>query len=375
MESLFVFRGMLQETYAKNSKVIDKVIQFVLALVTFYLINHNVGFMKMAASPVVMLALAVISAFFPMIVTVLMATALILTHMYAVSLGAFAVTALIFLIMYIFYFRLTSKMALVVLLTPLAFALKIPCVIPIVYGLIAAPTALVAISCGIITYYMMEYVKKAAAGMNGKDAVGLMGQVTAYLKQVFQSKEMWIVILACIISFLVVYTVRRQSVNHAWKIAVVAGALTDIIVLTVGDISFGVKASYFSMILAAAVAVALGLVLEFFFFSVDYSRSEKLQFEDDEYYYYVKAVPKLSVAIPEKTVKRINKRQDSEEVRGEETRRKSRGEDRPAAKKNMRSTVTKTSRPKKGPAAKKHDIREVDKMLLTQSLKKDLNLK
>ena len=35
-----------------------------------------------------------------------------------------------------------------------------------------------------------------------------------------------------------------------------------------------------------------------FLFSVDYSRTERVQFEDDEYYYYVKAVPKVVVATP-----------------------------------------------------------------------------
>lgn len=34
-------------------------------------------------------------------------------------------------------------------------------------------------------------------------------------------------------------------------------------------------------------------------FSVDYARSERLQFEDDEYYYYVKAIPKVAVTTPE----------------------------------------------------------------------------
>ena len=48
------------------------------------------------------------------------------------------------------------------------------------------------------------------------------------------------------------------------------------------------------------------MVLQFFVFNVDYSRTEKVQFEDDEYYYYVKAVPKIVVARPEKKVKQIN---------------------------------------------------------------------
>ena len=36
-----------------------------------------------------------------------------------------------------------------------------------------------------------------------------------------------------------------------------------------------------------------------------------IQFEDDEYFYYVKAVPKVTVTAPEKTVKRINERQET----------------------------------------------------------------
>jgi hypothetical protein len=57
------------------------------------------------------------------------------------------------------------------------------------------------------------------------------------------------------------------------------------------------------------VAIIIAFIVEFLVFSVDYTRTEYLQYEDDEYYYYVKAVPKVSVATPEKVVKRINERQ------------------------------------------------------------------
>ena len=39
---------------------------------------------------------------------------------------------------------------------------------------------------------------------------------------------------------------------------------------------------------------------------MDYSRTEKVQYEDDDYYYYVKAVPKYSVAATDVKVKKIN---------------------------------------------------------------------
>ena len=54
------------------------------------------------------------------------------------------------------------------------------------------------------------------------------------------------------------------------------------------------------------LSLLLAVVLQFFVFNVDYSRTEKVQFEDDEYYYYVKAVPKIVVSKPEKKVKQIN---------------------------------------------------------------------
>ena len=45
-------------------------------------------------------------------------------------------------------------------------------------------------------------------------------------------------------------------------------------------------------------------------FAVDYTRTEYLQYEDDDYYYYVKAVPKLTVSAPDVKVQRIYSRKN-----------------------------------------------------------------
>ena len=294
MDSLYVIRERMQDLYSRYSIVADKAIQFVLAVMTFYMINNNVGFMKTLASPVVALALAIIATFFPPIIT------LILVHMYSVSIAALVVTALIFLIMYIFYLRFTPKMAIVVLLTPLAFALKIPVVVPISCALLMSPISMVAVGCGTVVYYMMAYMKKAASGMQGGSVKGMMGQIGKYAKQVFQNKELWIVLVAF------VYTLRKQAIAHAWTIAVIAGAVVNIVVVAIGDVAMGVHASYGSLIFGSIGAAVIGVILELFFFSVDYSRSENLQYEDDEYYYYVKAVPKMNIAAPDVKVQKIN---------------------------------------------------------------------
>ena len=312
MDNLFVLRGKLQEIYARHSRIFDKLFQFVLALAVFYLINNNIGFMKILTQPTVTLALAVICTFFPLLITLIAAAALILCHMYGASLGMLLVTGMLFFVMFVFYLRLSPKMAVIVLLTPVAFMVGIPYVMPIACALVSGPATMIAIICGTVVHYMIQYVKKAAPALQGEEAASLMTQITAYVKQVFQNRQMWIVIVAFIICFLVVYVIRRQALDHAWKIAIAAGTVVNIVVIAAGNIAMGTHTEYASLIVGSIFAILVGMILEFFFFSVDYLKSENMQFEDDEYYYYVKAVPKLAVSTQEKTIKRINERQKME---------------------------------------------------------------
>ena len=65
------------------------------------------------------------------------------------------------------------------------------------------------------------------------------------------------------------------------------------------------------LLISHVLAVAIGLVLEYLFFNVDYKHKESLQFEDDDYVYYVSAIPKVkSGAEPQKEVKRLKKESD-----------------------------------------------------------------
>ena len=48
----------------------------------------------------------------------------------------------------------------------------------------------------------------------------------------------------------------------------------------------------------------------FFVHNVDYSRTERLEFEDDEYYYYVKAVPKMTISQAQREIKTISGEQE-----------------------------------------------------------------
>jgi hypothetical protein len=59
-----------------------------------------------------------------------------------------------------------------------------------------------------------------------------------------------------------------------------------------GSAFFGWEEPIENLVMNLIVATLVGILLEFLFFRVDYSKTEYLQFADNEYYYYIKAIPK-----------------------------------------------------------------------------------
>ena len=113
-----------------------------------------------------------------------------------------------------------------------------------------------------------------------------------------------------------VYLIRRSSFDYSWRIAVVTGAVVYIVLMLFGSMFMSISMEMGSVIIAGVVSALIGLVIEFFVLGVDYSRSEVTQFEDDEYVYYVKAVPKSLVSQTKKSVKKFssNKKSDDSDL-------------------------------------------------------------
>jgi hypothetical protein len=107
---------------------------------------------------------------------------------------------------------------------------------------------------------------------------------------------------------ILVYIIRRLSVDYSWIVAVCAGGVMQIVLFLMGNImleDMGIVCSIVSVIVGGIISLALAWFLQFFLHSVDYTRTEKVQFEDDDYYYYVKAVPKVKLQYSGVKVKRV----------------------------------------------------------------------
>jgi hypothetical protein len=70
-----------------------------------------------------------------------------------------------------------------------------------------------------------------------------------------------------------------------------------------GDMQYDTNIDLTKVFIGVFLSILVELLVEFFCFMVDYTRIESVQFEDDDYYYYVKAVPKVTVSDSVRTVK------------------------------------------------------------------------
>lgn len=307
MTTLLEMRDLTKRFYAKYDVYVKPAIRFVLALITFLMINSRIGFMQQLRSPLIALVLALLCAFLPLNGTVLFAGVLMIAHAYALSLEACAVTAGLIVVMYLLYFRISGRMAIVLILTPICFLMGIPAVIPLVGGLLFGPGAAIPAGCGTLIYYLLKYMSQNSTSLGTGEIQKGATKVASLLESLISNRGMFLCILAMVLTVLVVYVIRRLSVDYSWELAICIGITCYIVVHLFGAFLPKVQVEVLPMLLGSAVSVLFAFLVKFFVFSVDYSRTERVQFEDDEYYYYVKAIPKNVIAEKKKTVKKIAK--------------------------------------------------------------------
>lgn len=307
MTTLFELREKLKNFYGAHEVMLRPIIKFLAVFVSLLLIKSNIGFMSFLNSWLIMLSLSVISAFLPWNVVAVILSADILANVFSVSIELGGLILLIVLILFLLFFRFSPKQGALLVFIPLAFFLKIPYAIPVVVGLLWAPYAIIPVIFGTIIYFMIYVISENTALLTRMSNGNISSaSVNSIINMMGNNNEMVLIIIAFVITILVVYFIKRMSVDNAWTIAIFAGGILQFVIVLVGSLMLKTDSSLIEIIIGNILSVVVSFIIHFFVFSVDYSRTEHTQFEDDEYYYYVKAVPKINVTAPEMNVKRIN---------------------------------------------------------------------
>ncbi len=306
MMPLLVFRERVKNFYQRYDAYINPVVKFIFALVSFIAINNYIGYDTRIKSLSVVLVLSLLSAFTPSAIMVLLAALAATLHIYSISPVISILVVLLLLIIYLLFARFTPRLGCVILAIPILYFLKIPYVVPILLGIIAAPTAIVPTACGVIVYYVFQVVRTAIA-MEANTTVDDILQLYIYIiDNLIGNKQMIMTIVIFALILLVVYYVRRMKFDYAFEISIAAGALTSVLGFLISDLILGKSEQIIAMIFGTIISAVIVYGVHFFKLTLDYSGAEHVQFEDDVYYYYVKAVPKITVTTPQMRVKHIN---------------------------------------------------------------------
>lgn len=306
MTGLLEFKEHIKEFYSKNDVYIIPVVKLLLAFIVLSIINSQMGYMSQIDNILIVLLLALTCSFLPTAAIVIFSAMVSLMHMYALGMEVAVVGVCIYLLIYLLFIKLSGKEAIVIVLTPIFCFLQIPYFIPVAMGLLGTPASAVPVGCGVSVYYLIHAITTNAKTISTMGDDEAIHKIRLIMDGVFGNRAMIVMIVAFTITVIIVYLVRRLSIDYAWTIAIVAGAMSDMVILLLGDLMYDTNLSVIAVVLGIFVAIAVGKAIEFFRNCLDYSRTERVQFEDDEYYYYVKAVPKMIVTTPTKTVKKIN---------------------------------------------------------------------
>lgn len=306
MTGLLALREKLRGIYGKYDVYITPVIKFIFALIALIMINSKIGYMDKLKNPLIMIVLSIICALLPNAVTVLVVMAVILCHLYALSLETFAVAFCVFILMYLLYFRFTANSSVWVIITPLLFLFNIPYIVPVVAGLAGGMFTAIPVSFGVLIYYVMKFGADYSIAITAETGESDIMQKFSFVIDGIFSDAMILIILSFVITVVLVSIIKKFSIDYAWVYAIIAGTLTNFIVLLVGNVIFSAGLSVVGIIICSLLSLVLGYLLYVLLFSADYTRTERVQYEDDDYYYFVKAVPKNSIPVADVKIKKIN---------------------------------------------------------------------
>jgi len=401
MTALLELKQRIKNLYSQYEIYILPVLRFVLAMVYFIWINTNMGYMKQIDNIFIVLILALICSILPSGVMIFVGFALMVAHGYALGIEVAGFMLVLILFMAILFLRFSSDNNLVLVFTPLSFGFSVPTLLPIGSGLLCNAFSALPAGCGVIIYYFIRFIRVQHKLLENPD-VAIADKLKLLTDGIVQNWGMWITVIAFIAVILLVNLIRTRSFDYAWRIAIIAGGVVYVLMIIAGGFYFRLDIDVVTLIIYTVISVVIGLLLEFFVFGGDYTRTERLEYEDDEYYYYVKAIPKVAVTTPEKTVKKINERQETEIIDAEAVKRLSQDVTEetkaisvePSANHKLRKETSrktpynnseyrspaqirasqaKRHSPKRGPMPKKHDMKDVDKLLLTQSLENEFH--
>jgi len=315
MEKILTIRQRLKELYEKYDIYVIPVLKFLAAFVTLIVIKNTTGYSDFFSQWNVIAIIALICAMIPWPAITFVSSLVLIINLFELSWEIAVVAIAFILVAAIAQYLFLPGMSIIIALIPVAFYFNVPFLIPLIVGLVGKSTAFIPAGMGTFAYYFLVGVQKNSTffmDQVSNASVDIMSRFTQVLSIIKDNNLMLLSILAVCVTVLITYAIRHLSFDFAPYIAVGFGVIGNILVYLVGAFLMDVTVPYVSVFVGDAISLVLAILIALWIIVADYNHSEYLQYEDDDYLYYVKAVPKVKMAAKKVKVSEITSDEDQD---------------------------------------------------------------
>lgn len=313
MMNILIIREKVKSFLVKCNGWERILFKFALTFAALFLLNNKLGYNTFLNSYFVVAGLSLVCAFTPnwMISTVVCIS--ILGHFFVISPELTVLTAILLLLMELLYFSFRMGNGWVMVLSMIlgcfdmeGAMLGVITVLP--YGF----TSVIPVCFGMSLSALICFVNKNFSVLfSSNSTMDMYEQLEACIQAIFSNETLLILIIAIVLAMIFICFLRRLCFAHSWYISLVIGGTIYLLIILIGTLTMNVEVNFISILISTGLGIILASALHGFDIMLDYSRIEYSSFEDDDYYYYVKAVPKISLNAPDRKVKTINSRTDN----------------------------------------------------------------
>ena len=245
---------------------------------------------------------------------------LTITFQFSANVEAALIIFLFLMFIFLFYARMAQKESILIIFTILAFHFNVPYLVPIIVGLYFPITAIIPVTIGIFVNAQIPVMFSLAATTTPVmpaegDFVDTITALPDAFNELFTAvtnsisgAQDWL-FMAVIFSAVIVlvHFISRIAIDFAREIAVGLGCVMIIFGFVISQIMVdgSPEIGIGSVILGTILCGIIALLIQFFDAVLDYQRTESVQFQDDNNYYNVRIVPKITMNKPQRVVKRI----------------------------------------------------------------------
>ena len=306
MAQLVIFRENIIGFYQKYGLIVKAVIKFVLSFATLYFLAQMFDFGSKANSPALFAILSLIQAFLPSVFLYFSGSLLIMLNLWQLSPDILAGFAMLFLVGCLTLVRVDRKSAWIAMVVPVLFFLKLEYIAPVLLGITVGMWAVVPASLGILIFFLSGYTESVSTLLTTTETAGPAAGLQRIANLIAIDKYLLVIFVAYCTVIFITALLNRLFYERAWLFAIIVGNVVLAVIMLCGRYIFDLDYEVWRVFLEVILSVGICMVYWFFKGIGDTSRTERTVFEDDEYIYYVKAVPKLKIAQKDHNVRDIH---------------------------------------------------------------------